>query len=85
MAHWWQWLLILCALILSEAPLFAADTKEQRAYKAAVAEFQDEMWSQAETSFAEFLQKYPKSTNAPEAVLLQAQAELYQGDLAAGH
>ncbi|MGA3265422.1 MAG: tetratricopeptide repeat protein [Verrucomicrobiota bacterium] len=82
MAHWRQWLLFLCALILSGAPLFAASTKEQRAYAAAVWEFQDKMWSLAETNFAEFLQNYPKSTNAPEAVLLQAQAELHQGDRA---
>jgi TolA-binding protein len=71
-----QWLLILFALILSGEQLPAASTKEQRAYSAALAAFQAEMWDRAETEFAQFLQKYPKSTNAPEVALLQAQAEL---------
>jgi len=82
MAFPWRWLLILFALVLSSGQLFAASTKEQRAYAAAVAAFQDEMWGRAETEFAEFTQKYPKSTNATEAVLLQAQAEFKQGKLA---
>ncbi len=82
MAFHWRWLLILLAVILSGEQLSAAGTKEQRAYAAAVAAFQDEMWNRAETEFAQFIQKYPKSTNAPEAVLLQAQAEFKQGKLA---
>lgn len=32
--------------------------------------------------FAQFVAKYPKSTNAPEAVLMQAQAEFQQGKFA---
>ncbi|MGD0251353.1 MAG: tetratricopeptide repeat protein [Verrucomicrobiota bacterium] len=82
MAFRWRWLLILFALILSGEQLSAAGAKEQRAYAAAVTAFQDEMWGRAETEFAQFIQKYPKSTNAPEAVLLQAQAEFKQGKLA---
>ena len=80
MAFYRRWLLVLFALILGGGPLFAA-AKEQSAYAAAVADFRSEMWSRAETEFAQFIQKYPKSTNAPEAVLLQAQAEFKQGDL----
>ncbi|HEX7617121.1 MAG TPA: tetratricopeptide repeat protein, partial [Verrucomicrobiae bacterium] len=64
-------------LVLGGGPLFAA-TKEQTAYAAAVAAFQEGIWSRADTQFAQFIQKYPKSTNAPEAVLLQAQAEFKQ-------
>jgi len=82
MALFRRWLLVLLALISSGGPLVAAGTKEQRAYAAATAAFQDEMWNRAETEFAQFLQKYPKSTNAPEAVLLQAQAQFKQGKLA---
>jgi TolA-binding protein len=82
MAFRWRWLLILSALILSGGQLFAAGAKEQSAYAAAVAAFQDEMWGRAETEFAQFRQKYPKSANVPEAVLLQAQAEFKQGELA---
>jgi TolA-binding protein len=72
--------MVLFALILGGGQLFAA-TKEQSAYATAVADFRIELWSRAETEFAQFIQKYPKSTNAPEAVLLQAQAEFKQGDL----
>jgi TolA-binding protein len=79
MAFRWRWLLISFALVLGGGPLLAA-TKEQSAYAAAVAAFQDEMWSRADTEFAQFIQKYPKSTNAPMALLLEAQAEFKQGD-----
>jgi len=82
MAFFPRWQLILFALVLSCGQLFAANaTKEQRAYAAAVSAFQDGMWNRAETEFAQFAQKYPKSTNAPEAVLMQAQAQFKQGKL----
>jgi TolA-binding protein len=74
-----RWLLIFSALILGGTPVFAGSARENRAYAAAASAFQDEMWSRAETEFAQFVAKYPKSTNAPEAVLLQAQAEFQQG------
>ena len=74
--------LIFSALILGGTPVSAAGARENRAYAAAAGAFQDEMWSRAETEFAQFVAKYPKSTNAPEAVLLQAQAEFQQGKLA---
>jgi tetratricopeptide (TPR) repeat protein len=82
MAFYRRWFFTLFALVLSGGPLAAANPKEQSAYAVAVAAFQDEMWSRAETELAQFMQKYPKSTNAPEAVLLQAQAEFKQGKLA---
>src|SRR5450432_1451353 len=82
MAFRWRWFLILLALALSGEWGFAANTtKEQRAYTAAARAFQDAMWSRAETEFAQFAQKYPKSTNTPPAVLLQAQAQFKQGKL----
>jgi TolA-binding protein len=81
-AFYRQWLLVLLALVLSGEQLSAASAKEQSDYAAAVAAFQDEMWSRAETELAQFIQKYPKSTNAPEAVLLRSQAEFKQGKLA---
>src|SRR5271170_7929513 len=71
--------LIFSALVLGGTPIFAASTREDRAYAAAASAFQDAMWSRAETEFAQFAAKYPKSTNATEAVLLQAQAEFQQG------
>jgi len=78
MAFHRRWLLVLFALVLGGGQVVAAGTREQSAYAAAVAAFQTEMWSRAETEFAQFIEKYPKSTNAPEAVLLEAQAKFKQ-------
>jgi TolA-binding protein len=82
MAFRWQWLLILLALLPGgEGRSFAATTREDRAYAAAVSAFQDGMWNRAETEFARFLQKYPDSDRVAEAVLTQAEAEFEQGKL----
>ena len=81
MAFRWQWLLILLALSTGGERSFAATTREDRAYAAAVTAFQDGMWSRAETEFAQFVQKYPDSGRLAEAVLLQAEAEFKQGKL----
>jgi TolA-binding protein len=75
-----QWLLILLVLLPGgEGRSFAASGREDRAYAAALGAFQDKMWSRAETEFAQFTQKYPKSDRVAEAVLLQAEAEFKQG------
>ncbi|MFZ0829222.1 MAG: tetratricopeptide repeat protein [Verrucomicrobiia bacterium] len=79
MAFHRQWLLICFALLLSGGQLFAASTKEDRAYAAAISAFQDGMWSRAETEFARFTLKYPDSDRVAEAVLLQAEAGFQQG------
>ncbi|HVU28018.1 MAG TPA: tetratricopeptide repeat protein [Verrucomicrobiae bacterium] len=77
-----QIILIFFALIFGGKAVFAAEgSKEERAYAAAIAAFQDAMWSRAETEFAGFVDKYPKSERIPEAILMQAQAELKQGKL----
>lgn len=80
MAFLRRWLLILCALFLGSGQLWAESAKEKRIYAAAVSTFQSGLWNQAETGFAAFLEEYPDSTNAPEAALLQAQAQFKQGD-----
>ncbi|HXE42401.1 MAG TPA: tetratricopeptide repeat protein, partial [Candidatus Baltobacteraceae bacterium] len=69
-------ILILFVLILSSGHLFAAN--EQRAFTAATAAFQAKMWSRAEVEFAQFKNDFPNSTNVPQAVLLQAQAQFQQ-------
>ncbi len=79
MAFFRRWFLSLSALLLSGGLLVAAPSREDRAFSAAAAAFQDAVWNRAETEFAQFIQKYPKSTNAPLAVLLQAQAQMKQG------
>ncbi len=47
-------------------------------FTAAAADFKMENWGRAETQFGQFIQRYPNSTNAPLAVLLQAQAQFKQ-------
>ena len=81
MAFRWQWLLILFVLSPGGERSFAASAREDRAYAAAVSAFQDGMWNRAETEFAQFVQKYPKSDRMAEAVLMQAEAEFKQGKL----
>ena len=75
-------LLLACAFLLSGGPLFAASGRENRDYAAAAAAFQDGMYGRAETAFAQFVEKYPKSGRIGEAVLLQAQADLKLGKFA---
>ncbi|HTY88854.1 MAG TPA: tetratricopeptide repeat protein [Candidatus Acidoferrum sp.] len=81
MAFRWQWLLVGALCWLAGENSFAAGTREDRAYAAAVTAFQDGMWSRAETGFAGFVRRYPDSSRVAEAVLLQAQAQFKQGRL----
>jgi TolA-binding protein len=78
MAFLRQWFFIAFALLLGGGQVFAASGRENRAYAAAVGAFHDEMWSRAETEFAQFAQKFPQSDRVAEAVLLQAEAEFKQ-------
>src|SRR5215471_10140239 len=73
-----RWLLILSVLVLGAGPLFAA-SKENRAFTAAAAAFQDGIYDRAETEFAQFVQLFPQSSRIAEAVLFQAQAQIKQG------
>jgi TolA-binding protein len=77
-----RWFLIWFALILGGGQLFAA-TREERAYAAALAAFNDKFYERAEAGLTQFLQTYRKSTNAPAAVLRLAQAEFYLGHFSA--
>jgi TolA-binding protein len=74
-----RWCLIVFLLVLGVEPLPAASTREVRAYSAAASAFQDGMWGRAEVEFAEFVEKFPKSERVPEAVLMQAEADIKQG------
>ena len=69
--------LVLILLVCSSVQVFAAP-REERAYAAAVMDFQTGMWSRAETEFAQFVARYQDSTNVPMAVLLEAQAQFQQ-------
>jgi len=77
--RWW-WL-VMFALILGGGPAWAA-TREDRAYAAACAAFQDKFYERAESGFTDFLQNYRKSPNAPAAMLMLAQAQFYQAKYA---
>ncbi len=80
MAFLRQLFLIVFALVLGGGQLFAASGRENRDYAAAAGAFQDGMYDRAETAFARFVEEYPNSGRVAEAVLLQAQAELKQGE-----
>jgi TolA-binding protein len=82
MAFLRQWLLIWFALILGGETIMAASARENRDYAAAAGAFQDGMYDRATNDFAQFVEKYPDSDRAAEAVLLRAQAELKLGKLA---
>ena len=72
----WCWIVFL--LMLGGEQLPAASNREVRAYSAAASAFQDGMWSRAEVEFAEFVDQYPKSERVPEAILMQAEADIKQ-------
>ena len=80
MAFFRRWVLILLALALGGAQVMAAGTRQERAFMAAKAAFDAEMWSRAEAEFAVFAAKYPNADATPMARLLQAQAEINQGN-----
>ena len=77
-----RWLLIFTVLILGSGPLGAASGREERAFAAATATFQDQNWNRAEMEYAQFIQHFPKSSHVPAAVLAQAQAQFKQGKYA---
>ena len=70
--------MIVCALLLGAVRLCAS---EQHDFNVAATAFKTGMWSRAEVAFAEFIEKHPDSARVPEATLLQAQADFYQGKL----
>ena len=73
-----RWLLIFCVLAAGGGQVFAASSREDRAYASATAAFQDGLWSRAESEFSQFVQRFPKSDRLAEAALFQAQAEFRQ-------
>ena len=74
--------MVLLVLVLGGGPVFAASSREERAYAAAVAAFHDGIYSQAETELGQFVGNYAHSHHLPEALLLKAQAQYQQGKYA---
>jgi len=72
------WLLVLCAFVLSGGQIHAA-SREDRAFAAATAAFQDGIYDRAENAFAQFIRNFPKSGRVPRAVLSLSQAQFQQG------
>ena len=77
-----RFIFILLALGLVVSRSRAASGAEMRAYKNAAEAFQSGIFDRAEKEFGNFVAKYPDSTNAPEAILLQAQARVQLNRLA---
>lgn len=79
-----RWLLLGFTLLLGGGPLLAA-SREELAYAAGVQAFHDQFYSLAASRLTQYLQNpvYRRSTNAPMAVLLLAQADYYQMNYAA--
>ncbi len=74
MFRWQKILGLLLLLAGGMTSAHAASPAEQRAFNVATTAFNLGLWAYAETNFASFLQKYPQSERAAEAVLLEAQA-----------
>jgi TolA-binding protein len=73
--------LILLALIFGATPVFAASSSETNAFAVAMDKFLHLSPDLSEKDFAEFVRKYPNSPRVPEAILYQAQAMLYSGQV----
>lgn len=80
MAFLWRWVTILLMFGLGGELTRAASPRQERAYLAAQSAFEAGMWHRAETEFAAFAARYPEADAAPMARLMQAQAEIKQGD-----
>jgi len=80
MAFFWRWLTILLMFGLGGELTRAASLRQERAFLAAQSAFDSGMWSRAETEFAAFAARYPEAASTPMAHLMQAQAEIKQGD-----
>src|SRR5882762_8487957 len=76
-----RWILFLLLAFGVSSPLFAA-TPEERAFSDASKAFQDTFYDRAEREFGAFVQQFPNSSRAPEAVLFQAEARLMQSNYA---
>lgn len=72
------WLLLLG--LSGWGQVFAASTAEKRAFNVAAEAFRLGSWAYAETNFDLFIQKFPESERAGEAVLCQAQARYHLGE-----
>ena len=68
----------LLLLAIAEPLKAASGTAEQRDFSTATNALRDGFYEQAEKFLRDFAQQYPASTNLPEAVLLQAQAQIEQ-------
>lgn len=68
---------ILLVLALGAGTMFAA-SGEVRAYSGAAQAFHDQIWWLAESSFGQFIDRFPRSEQRPQAVLYQAIARFHQ-------
>lgn len=69
---------IALLILASAGGARAAAFGETRAYSAAAKAYQDQIWWLAETNFSQFVERFPKSEQRPQAVLYQAIARFQQ-------
>lgn len=74
---------MLLLLVSWGGSLVAAPSREDRAFAAGAAAFQDGIYDRAETALTNFVARYRTSDKVPEAVLLAAQAQYQQGKFTA--
>ena len=72
----WQVWMGLCILLLAGGRVKAADSGEMNALNAAARYMKLERWTNAESAYAQFVQKFPQSEFYGKAVLEQAKARL---------
>jgi|ERR1041385_8035615 TolA-binding protein len=78
-----RWISILALLpAMMAGGLAAPALDEDQAFKAASESFHLTYYERAEKEFADFIQKFPASTNAPAALFFQAEARLKQNNYA---
>lgn len=74
MLNWLRLALIAICLAGGASSGLAVTAAENRAFKEARSAFEDKIWERAERQFGMFLEKFPGSTLATEAILFRAQA-----------
>lgn len=73
-------LILLCVLLAlaSGQTQAALSGAEKRAFESATQTYGFGVWDRAETEFAQFIEKYPKSEQLSEAILFEARAQFQQ-------
>jgi TolA-binding protein len=72
-----RWTLVVALLWAADRGSAATSSAESRAFEAAYLSYNQTLWEFAEKGFADFVQKFPNSPRAPEAILFQAASRVH--------